>query len=107
MTPFPLWSHKVKICGKDFNIKYRKEIPFWKMYALWSKKNPEVNDAGDSRVGVRMGDFCSKYNPIVTTRPFISINHSTFVVCYDLFKILRQQLRFIEYEISGKGSAYM
>lgn len=89
------------------------------MYALWSEKNPEVNDAGDSRVGVRMGDFLFKIQPnrnysaisnrekIIFQWRHISVNHSTFVVCYDLFKILRQQLRFIEYEISGKGSAYM
>lgn len=25
------------------------------MYALWSEKNPEVNDAGDSRVGGQDG----------------------------------------------------
>lgn len=33
------------------------------MYALWSEKNPEVNDAGDSRVGVRMGDVLLKIRP--------------------------------------------
>lgn len=33
------------------------------MYALWSEKKPEVNDAGDSRVGVRMGDFLFKIQP--------------------------------------------
>lgn len=78
MTPFPLWSHKVKICGKDFNIKYRKEIPFEKCMP-YGRKQTEINDAGVSRVGVRMGDvFFSKYNPIVTTRPFPIAKQSFF-----------------------------
>lgn len=53
------------------------------MFYGWKKF--EIDDVGVLRVGVRMGDFCLKYNLIVIIWLFILINYSIFVVCYDLY----------------------
>lgn len=47
---------------EGFQYKISKEILFEKCMP-YGRKQPEINDAGVSRVGVRMGDFLFKIQP--------------------------------------------